>query len=82
MTIELSGKRKIRNIARMVFAGLGSFELIMYVVSGFQDHMVAVMGMMFVMMAATNFCTQCPLLSALKQIFGFGARKSIATKKI
>ncbi len=82
MTAEVSVKRTIRKIARSLVAGLGVFELVMYASGGFQEHMVAVMGMMLVMMSATNFCTQCPLLSALKRMFGFGTRKSIATKKI
>ncbi len=82
MAAEVSGTRTIRKIARGAFAGLGLFEMFMYASGGFQEHMIAVMGMMFVMMSATNFCTQCPLLSALKRMFGFGTRKSIATKKI
>lgn len=79
---SLFKRRYIRTVARIIIAGFGISALFHYASSGFIDHFAAVMGMMFVMMSATNFCTQCPLLSAVKRMFGLGSRKTIKTDRI
>ena len=75
-------RRYVRNAARILVGAFGISALFHYASTGFVDHFAAVMGMMFMMMSATNFCTQCPLLSAVKRMFGLGSRKTIKTDRI
>jgi hypothetical protein len=79
---SLFKRRYVRTAARIIVGSFGISALFHYASSGFVDHFAAVMGMMFVMMSATNFCTQCPLLSAVKRMFGLGSRKTIKTDRI
>ncbi len=79
---SLFKRRYIRTAARILVGGFGLSALFHYASTGFGDHFAAVMGMMFIMMSATNFCTQCPLLSAVKRMVGLGSGKSIKTDRI
>ncbi len=69
-------------IARLIVASFGGSALFHYASTGFNDHFAAMTGMMFMMMAATNFCTQCPLLSSVQRMFGFGPSHSVKTDRL
>ena len=79
---SLFKRRYVRNAARIIVGGFGLSALFHYAATGFVDHFAAVLGMMFMMMSSTNFCTQCPLLSAMKRLLGFGSGRSIETDRI
>jgi len=77
----VSGKLKIRNGIRLILALLGVIEFIIFAGSGFQSIPDAFGGAMLLFIAATNFCTQCPLLSAVTQFFR-RKRTAIPTRKL
>ncbi len=71
-----------RAIARRVFITIGVVELLLFIVTGFANSTAAVVGVMFLFIGATNFCTQCPLLSAFKRMFNRSKWNKIPTQKI
>lgn len=75
-------KREVRKYLRMVLVLFGVGHLIASAAEGFRDMFpLAVAGMSF-FVAATNFCTQCPLLSAVRRMLSRKRNTVIATKKI
>ncbi len=82
MVSGMSRGRTLRNYARILFGLFGVFQIGVYVSEGMTDHMLALVGLMFFGMAATNFCTQCPLFSAVKRMVGIGTPKRIDTDKV
>ena len=73
---------KIRSMVRLVFIVGGLIEVYVFVSGGFKRYPDLFMGGMFIFIAATNFCTQCPLFSAVKRMFKRQHHKKIATEKI
>lgn len=71
-----------RAIARRVFITIGVFELLLFVMSGATNSTAGVVGAMFTFIGATNFCTQCPLLSAFKRMFNRSKWNKIPTRKL
>lgn len=71
-----------RAMARRIFMTIGIVELLLFVVSGLTNSTAGVVGMLLLFIGATNFCTQCPLLSAFKRMFNRSKWNSIPTKKI
>lgn len=71
-----------RAIARRVFITIGIVELLLFVISGLSNSTAAIVGMMFIFVGATNFCTQCPLLSAFKRMFNRSKWNKIPTDKL
>jgi len=72
----------VRDIARMLFAGMGVLQWILFVLGGLHDGMQLIFGGMLMMMAVSNFCSQCPLLSAVKRMLSLKKRKVIVTEKV
>ncbi|MFA6455240.1 MAG: hypothetical protein WCW40_00350 [Bacteroidota bacterium] len=75
------GKLKVRTVVRLAIAFLGVIELFLFVWSGFQSVPDAFGGGMLLFISATNFCTQCPLLSAITRMFK-RERTTISTEKL
>ena len=71
-----------RNAIRIVFAVTGLIQCILFMTEGFEEWMLVFSGGMFIMISATNFCSQCPLISALKQIISEGKIKRIPIEKL
>jgi hypothetical protein len=72
----------VRDTARLFFAVFGLVQLILFTIGGFAESAQAVFGAMLFMMAATNFCSQCPLFSAVKHLLHSKKSKTIPTEKI
>jgi len=72
----------IRKIVRVLFIIFGLVEIFVYFRSGFESYPDLFMGGMFIFMSATNFCTQCPLISAVTRMFRRQKHKKIVTEKI
>ena len=71
-----------RTIVRGIFIAVGLLELLFFGLGGFKEYALLIGGGMFVFIAATNFCTQCPLLSAIVRFFKKSTLYKIETKKI
>ncbi len=72
----------IRKTARILFIVFGLFELGLFTASGFESTPDLIGGGMLLFIGATNFCTQCPLLSAVTEMFKRRRYKKISTDKI
>jgi len=71
-----------RTIVRGIFIAVGLLELLFFGLGGFKEYALLIGGGMFIFIAATNFCTQCPLLSAIVRLFKKSTLNKIETKKI
>jgi hypothetical protein len=71
-----------RAIARRVFITIGVVELLLFSVTGFKNSTAGIAGMMFLFIGATNFCSQCPLISALKRMFNRSTWNKVPTQKL
>lgn len=61
-------KRIVRRTARVLLALFGLMNIALYVAGGMNDHALAVTFAMTMMISATNFCTQCPLLASIRRL--------------
>jgi hypothetical protein len=75
-------KRFVRRGLRLLVALAGVGQLIAAVMSTPDEPMSYLGGGMFLFIAATNFCSQCPLLSAVQRMFSLRKKVSVDTKKI
>jgi len=80
--IKIGSKMSKRTIARRVFITIGVVELLLFAVTGLTNSTAGVSGIMFLFIGATNFCSQCPLLSAFKRMFNRSKWNKIPTHKL
>lgn len=73
---------KFRTIFRIILITLGVIELVLYVSEGFADHSRLIGAGIPLFISATNFCTQCPLLSVVTRYFRKKDRKEIPVTHI
>ncbi len=75
-------KRALRGYLRiaMVLFGLGHF--IAAAAEGFRELFPLAVAGMSIFVAATNFCTQCPLLSAVRRMLSAKKTTVIKTERI
>jgi hypothetical protein len=78
----LRKRTALRDGVRILFMGVGLYQWIVFAAGGFAEGMMVISGGMFMMMAATNFCSQCPLLSAVKSLVSSKKNTVIPTEKI
>ena len=71
-----------RTLVRGIFMAVGLLELLFFGLGGFKEYALLIGGGMFVFIAATNFCTQCPLIFAVTRMFKKTTHNKIETKKI
>ncbi|MDP1676818.1 MAG: hypothetical protein Q8L88_08095 [Bacteroidota bacterium] len=71
-----------RAMARRVFFTIGIVELLLFAVTGLANSSAGVVGVMFLFIGATNFCSQCPLLSAFKRMFNKSKWNKVSTQKL
>jgi hypothetical protein len=74
--------RELRKYFRIAMVLFGAGHLIAAAVEGFRDSFPLVIAGMSIFIAATNFCTQCPLLSAVKRIFSWKKSTVVETTKL
>lgn len=75
-------KRELRKYLRIALVVFGIGHLIAAAAEGFRDLFPLAVAGMSIFVAATNFCTQCPLLSAMRRMLSRKRNTVIATKKI
>jgi hypothetical protein len=73
---------KFRTILRIVLIALGLVELVLYFVEGFADHSRLIGAGIPLFIGATNFCTQCPLLSVITRHFRRKDRNEIPVTRL
>ncbi len=73
---------KFRTIIRIALIALGAIELVLYATEGFADHSRLIGAGIPLFIGATNFCTQCPLLSVVTRYFRKKDRKEIPVTRI
>lgn len=78
----VSPRRTFRTILRWIVGSAGVAAGITFLQGGMADQPLGMMGMMFVFMAGTDFCAQCPLLSYLKRFVGRGPKTKIPVDRI
>ncbi len=71
-----------RAIARRAFITIGVIELLLFIAAGLNNSATAFAGMVLLFIGATNFCTQCPLLSAFKRMFNRSKWNKIPKQKL
>lgn len=75
-------KRELRKYLRIAMVVFGIGHLIAAAAESFRDLFPLAVAGMSIFVAATNFCTQCPLLSAVRRMLSRKRNTVIATKKI
>jgi len=73
---------KFRTILRIALIALGMVELVLYGTEGFANHSRLISAGIPLFIGATNFCTQCPLLSVITRHFRRKDRKEIPVTRL
>ncbi len=71
-----------RTIIRRFLIGIGLTELILFIFSNPGNTALLTTGVMALIMGLTNFCSQCPLFSAITRIFKRSKQQKVIMKRI
>lgn len=73
---------KIRSVLRALVFLYGSYQFVLYAVGGFADVTYLFSAGMMMFIGATNFCSQCPLLSAFTKYFKKNRKQVVSIDKL